>query len=294
MPDVLEAPARDLCRNVPFQLTRAADGNTDGLTLEGYAAVFNTPTRIDSWEGTFDEQIAKGAFRKTLAERTPVLQFDHGSHPLIGSLPLGVINTAREDNQGVFVQARLADNWLVQPFRDAIANGSVDGMSFRFEVVRDEWRDAKGNLLTDPREIMDALWSPSPDGVLQRTLKELKVPELGPVVFPAYETTTVSVRSQPLADAIDAAEPADLTDLIRALYPRTLTRAAPPEQEHPARSDDSAPLDEHPEETGTTDTPPSDEEHLSAPTSRAQLRDAARELREYVNSIKKGASRYGG
>ena len=42
----------------------------------------------------------------------------------------------QEIEQGAHVIARLHDNWLIQPLRDAIASESIDGMSFRFEVVR--------------------------------------------------------------------------------------------------------------------------------------------------------------
>ena len=162
-------------RSVPFDVTRT-DSDDDGLTLEGYAAVFNTPTRIDSWEGRFDETIAPGAFAKTIREQTPVLQFDHGQHPMLGSIPLGSVKHLREDDHGLFVRARITDNWLTQPVRDAIADGAITGMSFRFSVTRDEWDD-------DDRDVP------------QRTLREVKLYELGPVVFPAYDATSVGVRS---------------------------------------------------------------------------------------------------
>lgn len=171
----MDAPRDNLMRSAPFDLVRA-DADGDGLTLEGYAAVFNTPTRIDSWEGQFDEVIAPGAFRKTLRERTPVLMFNHGGHPLIGDMPIGVITRAREDSQGLHIVARLSDNWLIEPVRDAIRDGGVSGMSFRFGVIREEWEDR-------------------PKGVPLRTLREVRMPELGPVVFPAYPTTSVGVRA---------------------------------------------------------------------------------------------------
>ena len=175
-----DAP-KEFRRTVPFTVTRAAESG-DGLTLEGYAAVFDAPTLIDSWEGRFNEQIRKGAFAKTLSERMPVLQFDHGSHPLIGSIPLGVIQTAREDEHGVFVRARLSDNWLVEPVRDAIQEGAVNGMSFRFRAIKDEWDESQ-----DPP---------------MRTLVEVAVPELGPVVFPAYEQTEVGVRGEDVVNQL--------------------------------------------------------------------------------------------
>jgi HK97 family phage prohead protease len=161
--------------------------------------VFGQDTEIDSWEGRFTETIRKGAFRKTIRESTPVMQFDHGRHPLIGSLPIGSITDLREDDQGLFVEGRITDNWLMQPVRDAIAEGSVNGMSFRFEVVREEWRDVNGKLVK-PEEVLDLLWMPGDRGPLRRELVELKCRELGPVVFPAYAGTAVSVRARGMAD----------------------------------------------------------------------------------------------
>lgn len=168
----MEAP-NDFIRSVPFELERADGG--DGLTLSGHAAVFNQVTRIDSWEGRFDEQIAPGAFKRTLDAKTPVLMFDHGKHPLIGTMPLGSITRAREDNVGLRIEARLHDNWLIEPVRDAIRSGAVDGMSFRFEAIQETW-DESGDIPL-------------------RTLTEVRVPEAGPVVFPAYQGTDVAVRS---------------------------------------------------------------------------------------------------
>lgn len=162
-------------REIAFRL---ADTSGDGQTLSGYAAVFDSPTRIDSWEGTFDEQIRRGAFKRYLSQRMPTLMFEHGHHPLIGSMPLGKITRATEDSKGLFIEARLSDNWLIEPVRDAVRDGAVTGMSFRFMVADDgeSWEKRKGD-------------------VPLRTLTDVDVPELGPVVFPAYEPTTVSVRS---------------------------------------------------------------------------------------------------
>jgi HK97 family phage prohead protease len=200
------APREGLMRSMPFEVVRSEEDG-DGLTLEGYAAVFNSPTRIDSWEGKFDETIAPGAFKKALREKTPVLMFNHGQHPLIGDMPLGSIKSAREDSQGLHVVARLSDNWLIQPVRDAIAAGAVSGMSFRFSVVKDDWVQPtrKG-------------------GVPMRTLREVRVPELGPVVFPAYQDTSVGVRAAETAHAL--VDPAFRAELARALLLGTPEEAA--------------------------------------------------------------------
>lgn len=193
-----DAPRDGLVRHVPFTSDRT-DG-TDGLTLTGHGAVFNEWTEIDSWEGRFKERIAPGAFKKTLRENGSRvrLQFDHGTHPLIGSLPIGAIRQLREDDIGLYVEARLEDNWLVQPVRDAIASGSIDGMSFRFSVVNEKW----GALDSDLPE---------------RTITEVRLAELGPVVFPAYEKTDVGVRSLELARSLHNADEDTRRDIARAL-----------------------------------------------------------------------------
>lgn len=183
-----DAPKALLTRAVTFE-TRASD---DGFTLEGYGAVFDSPTRIDSWEGTFDEVIAKGAFAKTLKERTPVVQFDHGHDIATGSVPIAAVQEIREDSKGLFVSARMFDNPRVEPIRQAIAGGAIDGMSFRFRVVREEWDDSAD--------------------IAVRTIKEVELFELGPVVFPAYDATSVGVRSL-LADLDDTQRARLLTDL---------------------------------------------------------------------------------
>ncbi|MCT9932439.1 HK97 family phage prohead protease [Planotetraspora sp. A-T 1434] len=302
----MTAVREGLLRSVPFQIVRAvgvAEG--DGLTLEGYAAVFGQPTRIDSWEGTFDESIRKGAFRKSIRERTPVLQFDHGRHPLVGSIPIGKIQDLREDDQGLYVSARLSDNWLVEPVRDAIRDEAVDGMSFRFTVVREEWRDKDGKLVK-PEDLGRLLWDPGDRGPLQRELIEIRCAELGPVVWPAYEGTSVGVRARevaslisrdrglqrevrsglardagavPEAEADDLADPETRREVARALlFGDTKTSDAPP-LGHPSADEtrsEGAPPTGHPPKD--TDAPPLDGHPSATTTSNDRLRSQIREI----------------
>lgn len=208
-------PARDdLCRSVTFRAADTEEPN-DGRTLDGYGAVFNSPTRIDSWEGCFNETLSPGAFRKSLKERTPRMQFDHGHHPLIGSIPIGRFTTVEEDAHGLHVVGRLSDNWLIEPVRQAIAEGGIDGMSFRFSVIREEWRDSEGKAIRDEQELWEAIYNGSrdEDSVITRTLKEVRVTEVGPVVWPAYEDTNVGVRSGKITIDLGSRQ-----DLARAAF----------------------------------------------------------------------------
>jgi HK97 family phage prohead protease len=158
--------------------SRSSLQHHDGRTLEGYAAVFNQTTRIAAFGGDFDEVILPGAFKRSLEQRTPVLQFEHGRDPRVGAVPIGSIQDIREDDNGLYVRAQLFDNATVEPVRQAIAERAIRGMSFRFSIPDggDTWTRRSGDV--DLREIVDT-----------------DTAECGPVVFPAYDQTTVSVRS---------------------------------------------------------------------------------------------------
>lgn len=246
-------PPGSSVREAPFRLVRDAtvDGQpNDGLTLDGYGAVFNSSTVIDSWEGRFRETIASGAMKRSFRETPPKIQFDHGKHPLIGSLPVASLVSISEDSDpvlapdgGAHIVGRLLDNWLVAPVRDAIAAGVVDGMSFRFEVVREAWATADGIPLRDEmalmREMDRVFLEDLPDDELPlRTLRELKVPEMGPVTWPAYTDTSVGVRSK-VIDLGRLGDPAQRNLLARAVFMADRLEAEPESQ----RAEDT-PMDE--------------------------------------------------
>lgn len=279
----------NLCRSMPFTLLRATGdpASGDGLSFEGYGLIFDSVTTVDSWEGTFEEVIARGSTRKSLREMTPKIQFDHGRHPLIGSIPIGRITEIGEDDRGLHVVARLTDNWLIQPVRDALADEAVDGMSFRFSVVREEWRDASGKLIK-AEDVEKALWYPSSlnyDVVtpLRRTLKEIKVPEVGPVVWPQYTDTTAGVRSVTI-DLARIGEPETRKTLARAVFAADAADSTSSTNDAPPAHQDSA--DEHPsEQDAPPATEPSPDEHPSRP-SRDKRREEAHRYRGYVNGIR--------
>lgn len=209
-------------RDVAF---RASDGDGDsntGRRLEGYAAVYDTDCEIRSWEGTFLERISFGAFRKTLRENPNVMmQWDHGRDSRVGSTPIGAYDTMKEEKgKGLFVAGDLFDNPVVEPVRQAIEAGAVTGMSISMQVMRDEWRDAKGKLIK-PDELRGLLWADPSDPALsgrlplKRNIKELKLGEAGPVGRPAYKTTSVGVRS---AEEMEEAE----RDQLLASYRKTM------------------------------------------------------------------------
>lgn len=294
-------PMEGLRRTSPFALVRDAGGDDevgDGLTLDGYGAVFNRETIIDSWEGRFKERIAPGAMKKSFRENPPRVQFDHGHHPLIGSIPIGSVESIREDvdpvlapEGGAHIIARLHDNWLVQPVRDAIASGSVDGMSFRFSVVREEWHDHAGKRITDEEALRGELrrtWMEDvPDEeLLVRTLKELRVPEVGPVVWPAYTDTSVGVRSQTLTiDLSRLNEPEEQNKLARAVLMADRADEQAPPLTAPAAEAHAEPSNDTPQITAREVA----ETHESR--SKRLARESALEaVRHTLSTLPKGVS----
>ncbi|WP_043367547.1 HK97 family phage prohead protease [Mycolicibacterium conceptionense] len=258
-----ERPPLESVREAPFSLVRSDDDGepNDGLTLDGYGAVFNRETIIDSYEGKFREKIAPGAMKRSFREAPPKVQFDHGRHPMIGSIPIASLRSISEEvdpvlapEGGAHVVARLFDNWLMEPVRDAIAGGAVNGMSFRFSVVREQWETPDGKVIRDEEQLMAELrrtwYDDVPDNeLLVRTLKELKVPEIGPVTWPAYADTSVSMRSK-VIDLGRLHDPEQRKLLAEAVFiadaasqDETAQRDTDDEEssavEHPAESDDA-------------------------------------------------------
>ena len=230
-----------ITRQFEFQTTPArASSRADDAgppILYGYGAVFNSPTRIDSWEGKFDEIIAPGAFKKTLNERTPVLQFDHGHHPVIGSLPIGRFDKLVEDKRGLYVEAELFESPMTDHLIQALRADTIGGMSFRFRVVREEL-DESGEIPL-------------------RTIQEVALYEVGPVVFPAYEATTVGVRSRQTALALTDPE-------VRREVATLLTLGT---EDIRSLADDSPAITDAPDNVHASDvTTPADDGHVKTRT----------------------------
>lgn len=170
-----------------------ADGDGDGPAhLTGHFSVFNVWYEINSWfEGRFLERIAPGAFKRTFnaaaaasdPHRIQVL-LEHGYDPTVGDKPLGVWGELREDSTGAFYDVELFDEAsYVRDLMPAFRSG-VYGSSFRFRVIVDEWNDEPG--------VSDH----NPEGIAERTIREMRVFEFGPTVFPASPTATAGLRSQ--------------------------------------------------------------------------------------------------
>ena len=147
----------------------------EGMSFEGYAAVFNSPSE----PLPFTETIAPGAFSRSLKSRNNVfLLVNHDpARPLASTRSKTM--TVEEDSRGLLVKATLPDTTDGRDLAVLLGAGGaprvVDSMSFGFSVPRggDTWND---------------------DGS-QRTLQQVRLHETSIVTFPAYRATTAAVRS---------------------------------------------------------------------------------------------------
>ena len=171
----------------------------DGMTFTGYASVFNSPSED---LGGFIEYVAPGAFKRSLQSRNEVkLLWNHDAGEPLASLRGGTMQLV-EDEIGLKVTAQLPNTTRGRDVAELLRTKVIDSMSFGFNVIRDSW---------------------SRDGQT-RTLESVRLFETSIVSFPAYSSTTATVRAtQPtinpdqLADALLKLESGEELDEANAI-----------------------------------------------------------------------------
>jgi HK97 family phage prohead protease len=154
----------------------------DGMSFTGYASVFNSPSED---LGGFIEYVAPGAFKRSLQSRNEVkLLWNHDAGEPLASLRGGTMQLV-EDEIGLKVTAQLPNTTRGRDVAELLRTKVIDSMSFGFNVIKDSW---------------------SRDGQT-RTLESVRLFEASIVSFPAYSSTTATVRSAALSiNADDLAE----------------------------------------------------------------------------------------
>jgi len=148
--------------------------DTDGMHLEGYAALFNS--RSENLGG-FTETILPGAFRSSLKARNDIkLLWNHDTGAVMGSTRAGTL-TLTEDERGLRVSATLPNTSYGRDAAELVRRGDVTGFSFGFSMPArggDQW-NSEGT---------------------ERVLKSVRLHEVSLVAFPAYPETagTATVR----------------------------------------------------------------------------------------------------
>jgi len=294
-------PPLEGLREAPFSVVRA-DSAGDGMTLDGWGAVFNRMTVIDSYVGRFREQIAPGAMKRSFKETPPKIQFDHGRHPSIGSIPIAKLERIAEEvdpvlapEGGAHIVGRFLDHPLVDLVRQAIDAEAINGMSFRFSVVQEAWTRADGSPIKDDRALMqelDRTYGQPEEELVIRTLRQVKVPEMGPVVWPAYADTSVSARSVIDLGALRRGDTEQRRRLAEAMLVADMAARDNTTEETSAHEDDDAQRDtdqvvEHAEESDDAQRSTTDADVGERTSKKRGMRDIDLILRNQRDDLLK-------
>lgn len=155
--------------------------------MTGHAAVFNQLSEpISDWFGFgFREQIAPGAFAKTIRENDIWAFWAHNPEDVLGRNKAGTLGLS-EDKNGLAVDIQPPDVQWVRDRMESVRRGDVSQMSFGFRVVKDHWEETNDYQDDSTEET--------------RTLLEVRLFEVSPTPMPAYPQTDIGVRAL-LADA---------------------------------------------------------------------------------------------
>lgn len=168
-----------------FEAPVEARANEDGeRRLSGYAALYNTETRIGSF---FREVLEPGAFRAALDRGDDVRAlFNHDANVVLGRSKAGTL-TLTEDDRGLRYDVLLPDTQTARDLWTSVQRGDISQSSFAFTVAREdeEWREMSSEMPL-------------------RVVKSVRLFDVSPVTYPAYQETTVSARSQ--AEALQEAQ----------------------------------------------------------------------------------------
>lgn len=155
------------------------DPQTKSKKLEGYAARFNV---ISEDLGGFREQIAPGAFKKSIKADDIRALMNHDANYVLGRSSADTLKL-KEDDDGLKVIITPPDTQWARDLVVSIERGDIDQMSFGFRVITDSWEKKDSENL--------------------RTLQEVNLIDVSPVTFPAYPQTSIHTRSLFQKDVMD-------------------------------------------------------------------------------------------
>jgi len=140
----------------------------------GHAAVFNS---LSENLGGFRERIRTGAFREAIDQDDIRALFNHNPDYILGRNRSGTLKLS-EDERGLAIEIDPPDTNVARDLIASMKRGDVTQMSFGFSVKPDGQE-----------------WAEDDDGMIIRTLTNVRLFDVSPVTYPAYPETDVAVRS---------------------------------------------------------------------------------------------------
>jgi hypothetical protein len=158
-------------RVIECELRVERRGETKAPVLVGYAAVFGKRS-VDL--GGFTEEVAPGAFGKSIGTDDVVALVNHESARVLGRTSAKTLRLS-EDETGLHMEIDIPDTTIGRDLVVNVDRGDIKGASFGFRTISDDWKTLNGKA--------------------HRTLIEAQLRDVSPVTFPAYPDTSVAMRS---------------------------------------------------------------------------------------------------
>lgn len=152
---------------------RRADGDVD--SIGGLASVFydgSQESEYRLWDGAV-ERIMPGAFDRAVREDDVRALFNHDPSNLLGRTTAGTLDL-RVTGEGLDYRIQLGDTTVAADVASHVSRGDLTGSSFAFNITDEEWRRE------DDQEI--------------REIRGVRLYDVGPVTYPAYEASSVGTR----------------------------------------------------------------------------------------------------
>lgn len=169
--------------SAPVRLEKRADNEPPKIV--GYGAVFFDPNDPGSeysfagWSCDYREHIMPGCFDRAIREDDVRGLFNHDANCLLGRTAAGTMKLS-VDKRGLLYEITPPDTQTGRDVQESIRRGDLSGSSFAFIPTDTSFREIK----EDNRD------------VVIREINAVQLFDVGPVVYPAYESSTTGIRSK--------------------------------------------------------------------------------------------------
>jgi uncharacterized protein len=155
--------------------------------IAGYAAVFHRaddPGTQYQLSSDLVERIAPTAFARAITDKHDARAlFNHDPNMLLGRAGAGTLRLTT-DGTGLRYEIDLPDTQVGRDVAASVQRGDLTGSSFAFQVVKQSFQRG--------------------DKMHTRTIEDVNLLDVGPVTYPAYQSTTTGLRSDECDDALEA------------------------------------------------------------------------------------------
>ncbi|MGZ9782471.1 HK97 family phage prohead protease [Bacillus pseudomycoides] len=162
-------------RNLTTEQMEIRESDNGTKTISGYAVKWEMKSHTMGYWRRFKEQFKRGSFTDSLTSEDQLALWSHDTSQVLGRTKNGTLRLF-EDEIGLRFELDLPNTTLGNDAYETIKRGDVDGVSFGFQMQKEEWDESDQDNIV-------------------RSVTKAKLLEISPVAFPAYPDSQVSARS---------------------------------------------------------------------------------------------------